>query len=148
MVDAVCFCCQHSPVYYMSGSFESVWWNACVHILDLSLYSHPKEFVGNGGRTHVNSKGKIPSTGGSEEGQNCDAALRRTASLTHYRLSYSDPTVWPWQLTCFSPSLFCAWKYLYMWMLAYVHTRACTHFHLHIHTPTTCCSMLLPKVSL
>ena len=38
---------------------ESVWWNACVHRLDLGLYSHSKEFLGNGVRTHVNSKGKI-----------------------------------------------------------------------------------------
>ena len=43
--------------------FESVRWNACVHRLDLGLYSHPKEFWGNGVWTHVNSKGKIPSTG-------------------------------------------------------------------------------------
>ena len=42
----------------MSGSFESVKWNACVHRLDLSLYSHPKEFAGNVVRTNVNSKGK------------------------------------------------------------------------------------------
>ena len=27
----------------VSGSFESVQWNACVHRLDLGLYSHPKE---------------------------------------------------------------------------------------------------------
>ena len=47
----------------MSGSFESVRWYACVHRLDLGLYSHPKEFWGNGIRTHVNSKGKVPSTG-------------------------------------------------------------------------------------
>ena len=47
----------------MSGSFESVRWNACEHRLDLGLYSHLKEFWGNGVRTHVNSKGKIPSTG-------------------------------------------------------------------------------------
>ena len=31
----------------MSGSLESVPWNACVHRLDLGLYSHPKEFWGN-----------------------------------------------------------------------------------------------------
>ena len=31
----------------MSGSFESVRWNGCVHRLDLGLYSHPKEFLGN-----------------------------------------------------------------------------------------------------
>ena len=30
-----------------------------VHRLELGLYSHPKEFWGNGVRTHVNSKGKI-----------------------------------------------------------------------------------------
>ena len=33
----------------------------CVHRLDLGFYSHPKEFVENGVRTHVNSKGKVPS---------------------------------------------------------------------------------------
>ena len=47
---------------WTSGSFESVRWNACVHRLDLGLYSHPS-FFGNGVWTHVNSKGKIPSTG-------------------------------------------------------------------------------------
>ena len=52
----------------MSGSFESQRWSACVYRLDLSLYSYPKEFLGSGVRTHVNSKGKVPSTGGSEEG--------------------------------------------------------------------------------
>ena len=46
----------------MSGSVESVRGNACVHRLDRSLYSHPKEFFGNEVGTHVNSKGKIPST--------------------------------------------------------------------------------------
>ena len=48
----------------MSGSFESV--HACVHRLDLGSYSHLKEF-GNEVRNHINSKGKIPCTGGSEE---------------------------------------------------------------------------------
>ena len=45
-----------------SRSFESMRLNACVHRLDLGLYSHPKEFGGSGVRTHVNSKGKPPST--------------------------------------------------------------------------------------
>ena len=36
----------------------------CIHVcIDLGLYSHPKEFGGKGVRAHVNSKGKIPSTG-------------------------------------------------------------------------------------
>ena len=48
----------------MSGSFESVRWNARVNRLDLSLYSPQKEFSGNGVRARVNSKEKIPSTGG------------------------------------------------------------------------------------
>ena len=81
----------------MSESFESVRWNACVHRLDLGFHSNPKEFMGNGVRSHVNSEGKISSTGGSEEVRTCDAAPRRTTSPTHYRLSYSGPqwTGWP-----------------------------------------------------
>ena len=75
----------------MSGSFASVQWNACVQRLDLGLYSHLKEFLGNGVRTHVNSKGKIPYTGCSAEDRTYDAASCRTASPTHYRLSYSGP---------------------------------------------------------
>ena len=73
----------------MSGYLEYVRWNACAHRLDLGLYSHPKEFSGNGVRTCVISKRKITSTGGSEEGRTRDAASRMTASPTHYRLSYS-----------------------------------------------------------
>ena len=85
--------------------FESKRWNACVHWLDLCSYSHPKEFWGNGVRNHVNSKGKIPSAGGSS-----DAESGRTVSPTHYQLSYSGPTLryylitlkdrpsgWPWE---------------------------------------------------
>ena len=75
----------------MSGSFESVQWNACVHRLDLGLYSHPKEFGGNGVRNHVNSKGKVPSSGGSGEVRTRDTASRRTGSPTVYQLSYSGP---------------------------------------------------------
>ena len=36
---------DHSRTW-MSGSLESMRWNACVHRLDLGLYSHPKEFWG------------------------------------------------------------------------------------------------------
>ena len=35
----------HPSRTWMSGSFVSVWWNACVHRLDLGLYSHPKVFL-------------------------------------------------------------------------------------------------------
>ena len=37
---------MHPSRTWTSGSFESVQWNACMHRLDLSLYSHPKEFWG------------------------------------------------------------------------------------------------------
>ena len=50
----------------------------------------------NGVRTHVNSKRKIPSTVGSEEGRTRSAGSRRTVSPRHYRLSYPDP------LSCWS----------------------------------------------
>ena len=62
-----------------------------VHKLALVLYSHPKECLGNGVRTHVNPKGKISSSRDSAEGQTRNAASHRTASPTHYRLSYPDP---------------------------------------------------------
>ena len=51
--------------------------------------------LGNGSRTHVNSKGKIHSTGGSEESRTRDASSRGTARPTHYRLSYSAPPPLP-----------------------------------------------------
>ena len=68
----------------MSGSFESVLWNVCVHRLDLGLYSHPKEFWGMESEPMFTPRGKIPSTGSSEEDQTHDAASRRTASPKHY----------------------------------------------------------------
>ena len=49
----------HPSRTWMSGSLDFLRWNACVHGLDLGLYSHPNEFLGSGVRTHVNSKGKI-----------------------------------------------------------------------------------------
>ena len=77
----------------MSGSFESVRWSACVRRLDLSLYSHPKEFLGNGVRTHVNSKGKIPTTRiiSSEEDRSHDAASSRITSTKHYHRAIQAP---------------------------------------------------------
>ena len=43
----------------MSGPFESVQWNACVHRLDLSLYSHLKVFEGKESEPMV-TQGKDP----------------------------------------------------------------------------------------
>ena len=55
--------------------------------------------LGNGVRSHANSKGKIPSTRGPEEGGTHDAASRRTASPAHDWLSYSG-LKWETQLGC------------------------------------------------
>ena len=82
--------CQNPSWMWISGSFESMRWNACVLRLDLSLYCHLKEFWGNGVGTHVHSKGKIPPTGSLEEDQTHDATSRRSVSQTHYWLSYSS----------------------------------------------------------
>ena len=78
----------HPSRSWMSGSFESVRWNACVQTRPPLLPSSERvleEWV----KTHVNS-----TTGASEEGQTCDVASHREASPTHYRLSYSSP--WSW----------------------------------------------------
>ena len=39
---------------------ESLQWNACMQRQDFSLYSHPKEFWGNGARTYANPREKSP----------------------------------------------------------------------------------------
>ena len=87
---------------WMSGSFESLWWNACVHRLGLGLYSHPKEFLENGIRTHVNSKGKIPSTRKkifSVEDQTHNPASSGTGSPTHYQWAIPTPRYFLWVLS-------------------------------------------------
>ena len=87
----------HLSRIWTSGSFESVRWITCGHRLDLGLCFHPKEFLGNGVRIPVNSKGKLPSTGGLEEGWTHGTATRGTVGPTHYWLSYSGlQTQWGW----------------------------------------------------
>ena len=67
-----------------------------MHTLGLSLYSHPKEILGNGVRTHANSKGKIPTTRtrkkfSPEEDRTHDAASSGTVSPTHYQQGIPSP---------------------------------------------------------
>ena len=69
-------------------------WIVCVHRLDLSLYSHPKEFWGNGVRTHVISQvKKILSTrkiflrGGSNPGR----CIKQDSEPDTLPASYSGP---------------------------------------------------------
>ena len=53
----------------MSGSLEFVRWNACVHRLNLGLYSHPKEFLGMESEPMLTPREKSPlsETFSSEE---------------------------------------------------------------------------------
>ena len=87
----------HPSRTQMSGSFESVRWNARVHRLDLGLYSHPKGFWGNGVKTHVNSKGKIPSTGKilQRGGSNPRRCYKQDSEPNTLPTSYSCPTPLP-----------------------------------------------------
>ena len=63
----------------------------CAQIRPWFILSSESVFLGNGTRTHVNSKGKVPSTKDSDNGWNRDTASCRTPSSTHYWLSYSSP---------------------------------------------------------
>ena len=65
-----------------------------MHRLDLGLYSHPKQFLGNGVRTHVNSKEKktlnrkkILLRGGS----NPRCCIKQDSERNTLPTSYSDP---------------------------------------------------------
>ena len=73
-----------------------VWWHVCVHRLDLDLYSHPKEFLGNGVRAHVNLKGQspLPEKLSPEEDKTHDTALSRAGSPTHYQRAIPAPIPW------------------------------------------------------
>ena len=44
----------------MSGSLESVLWNAYVHRLDLGLFSHPKKFSGMEPEPTLSPREKFP----------------------------------------------------------------------------------------
>ena len=84
----------HPSRTWTSGSFESVRWIACVHRLDLGLYSHPKEFFGgNGVWTHVNSKGKIPSTRKFPQRRTEPATLWRVSPNTTNKLFQPRSTI-------------------------------------------------------
>ena len=72
----------------MSGSFESLRWNACVHGLDLGLYSHPKKFGGMELEPMLTPRGKYPLP---EAERRVKPAMLHHASPTRYRLSYSGP---------------------------------------------------------
>ena len=77
---------------WMSGSSESMWDNATVHRLDLSLYSHPKEFWGNGVRTMLTPwEYPVYWQNSPEEDWTRRTASSRTASPTHYQQAILAP---------------------------------------------------------
>ena len=80
----------HPSRTWTSGSFESVRWNACVHRLDLGLYSHLKEFFGEWSLNPCQLQGKNPlyRKMSPEEDRTRDAVDSETK---HYQLSYSGP---------------------------------------------------------
>ena len=92
-----CMCAQTRPQFILSfervfeGNIEGFQPEWCIstiyHALDIPFWSGTLDIV----RTHVNSKAKIPSTGGSGEDRTHNAASSTTASLTHHWLSYSSP---------------------------------------------------------
>ena len=85
----------HPSMTCMSGSFGFVRWNACVHRLDLGLYSHPKEIWGNGVRTHVKSKGKLFSTGKilPRGGSNPRRCIKQDSEPNTVPTSFSSPSL-------------------------------------------------------
>ena len=94
----------HSSRTWMSGSFEAMQWNACVHRLSLGLHSHQKEFGGNGVRTHVNSKGNIPTTRKKPPQMRIEATTLhqagRWAQNTTIQLFQPPCSLWLWDLVC------------------------------------------------
>ena len=83
----------------MSRSFESVQWNTYVHGLDLSLYSHPKEFGGRGEWVwiHVNSKGKKTLYRKNSTQRIKPKILHQAGQPNTLPTSYSGPHRTPWK---------------------------------------------------
>ena len=71
----------------MSESCESVRWNACVHRLDLGLYSDPKEFLEMELEPMLTPREKspLPEKFSSEKDRTHEAASSRTTSPTHFQ---------------------------------------------------------------
>ena len=75
----------HPSRTWTSGSFESMRWNACLHRLDLGLYSHPKEFWGMEFEPMLTPREKSPLPKMSpEEDRTRDAV---DSEPKHYQLS-------------------------------------------------------------
>ena len=74
----------------MSGSLESVRRNACVHRLDLGLYSNLKESLRMESEPMLTPREKSPVPE-AESRIASESASHRTVSPKYYQLSYSGP---------------------------------------------------------
>ena len=87
----VCICCLHSPVWDTNVRIFRVRGIECMCAQTRPrLILSPERVIGECSQTNVKSKGKIPS---AEARRRIDPrrCTTRTASPTHYRLSYSVP---------------------------------------------------------
>ena len=80
----------HPSRTWTSGSFESMRWNACMHRLDLGLYSHPKEFFwGMEFEPMLTPREKSPLPENVPRGVSNPRHFG--SEPKHYQLSYSGP---------------------------------------------------------
>ena len=127
----------------MSGSFESLWWNAHVHRLDLGLYAHPKEFWRNGVKTHVDSKKNSPPP----------KPQRRIEPMTQHHAGQPAQHTTDWAippLLMYSPPLNALWT---KWSTLWLHHRKMDHVYqavgipvaklLFKHASSNACMMLI-----
>ena len=102
----MCFCVAdiRPSRTWMSGSFESVRWNDCVHRLDLGLYSHPKEFWGGMESEHMLtpreksplSEKNSPQRRRIEPTTQCQAGQRAQHTTNElFRLPMAGYDLWP-----------------------------------------------------
>ena len=98
MVHAGCFCCRHSLVY--DYDVRICWVRAmecmCAQTRSGFILS-PVRVLGNGVRTHVNSKGKIPFTGKFllRGGSNPRRCIKQNSESNTLPTSYSGPRCCP-----------------------------------------------------
>ena len=79
----------------MSGSFESLRWNACVHRLDLVFTLIRKSSCGMDSEPMLTPREKspLPENFSSEEDGTHDAASSRTVSPTHCQRAIPVPVI-------------------------------------------------------
>ena len=84
----------HPSRTWISESFESMWWNACVHWLDLSLNSHIRNsFQGMESEPMLTPREKshLPQKFSSDEDWTHNSASSRTASPIQYQWTIPAP---------------------------------------------------------